>query len=368
VVAPSPAESSAAVAAVVSLISPLPFAGDFRPYYTIHDPEFSCLGSSGPPEPRSPLPRLIGITNLYILKVLYPSWQNVLAVGSKPPPAKPNGAASGAAAYAWPAADQDGLVGSAVRALKRRQQGPLQLMADHRETLWSAYKPLSRPDQSLLARLRQVPRGCETGQASRLAMAHSAAIRRHFEALTSALLAPFTRYVVPQMPPARGPLPACGPRQLPDFDARRWLDSELAQAVASCDSTLLERFGGTKALSEIYRRLLEGSNFQSWMARRQAAARAWQARTWELAAAARKCNALEYMDEVTMVQTFYSLERKLEEAGPAGLSSHATEALKMQLCSLFAAMPMDLQQTLLSSPARSLLIQGLLLSRSEDGS
>lgn len=43
VVAPSPSETSSTVAAIASLIAPLPYSGDFRPYYTIHDPQFSGL-------------------------------------------------------------------------------------------------------------------------------------------------------------------------------------------------------------------------------------------------------------------------------------------------------------------------------------
>jgi len=43
VVAPSPSETSATVAAITSLISPLPYSGDFRPYFTIHDPQFSGM-------------------------------------------------------------------------------------------------------------------------------------------------------------------------------------------------------------------------------------------------------------------------------------------------------------------------------------
>ena len=37
VVAPTPAEASNAVLALVSLVAPLPYAGEFRPYFTLYD-------------------------------------------------------------------------------------------------------------------------------------------------------------------------------------------------------------------------------------------------------------------------------------------------------------------------------------------
>jgi hypothetical protein len=42
------------------------------------------------------------------------------------------------------------------------------------------------------------------------------------------------------------------------------------------------------------------------------------------------------------------------------------EALKQEICDLFEAMPMDLQQTLLLSPARAMLIQVWLVSFVDD--
>ncbi len=59
---------SAAVAALVALITPLPYSADFRPYFTIHDPAFARLASGALPSAANGLPRLLGITNLYFLK------------------------------------------------------------------------------------------------------------------------------------------------------------------------------------------------------------------------------------------------------------------------------------------------------------
>ena len=44
--APSPDLCSRAVFALISSIAPLPFAGDFRPYFTIYDTDFNVFAES----------------------------------------------------------------------------------------------------------------------------------------------------------------------------------------------------------------------------------------------------------------------------------------------------------------------------------
>ena len=60
---------SGAVSALISLITPLPYTADFRPYFTIHDSIFAQLSSQELPSNANSLPRLLGVTNLYFLKV-----------------------------------------------------------------------------------------------------------------------------------------------------------------------------------------------------------------------------------------------------------------------------------------------------------
>lgn len=60
---------SAAVAALISLITPLPYSADFRPYFTIHDSMFPQMSSQELPSNSNSLPRLLGVTNFYFLKV-----------------------------------------------------------------------------------------------------------------------------------------------------------------------------------------------------------------------------------------------------------------------------------------------------------
>lgn len=63
-------DCSTAVAALLALITPLPYSADFRPYFTIHDPSFAHMAAGTMPAADNGLPRLLGVTNLYFLKVV----------------------------------------------------------------------------------------------------------------------------------------------------------------------------------------------------------------------------------------------------------------------------------------------------------
>lgn len=79
----SPTRCSDAVLALVSLIAPIPFCGDFRPYFTIHDADFERYTSS----PSEPPPAadgsgrgiILGVTNPYFLKMRQP-WHSLVAL------------------------------------------------------------------------------------------------------------------------------------------------------------------------------------------------------------------------------------------------------------------------------------------------
>ena len=65
-------ECSGGVAALVAMIAALPYSADFRPYFTIHDRAFQELLATQLPNNSNGLPRLLGVTNLYFLKVRLP--------------------------------------------------------------------------------------------------------------------------------------------------------------------------------------------------------------------------------------------------------------------------------------------------------
>lgn len=85
VMAPSPAQCSATVQAVTSLIHPLRFMADYRPFYTIHDADFKELTSSN----SSAIPSIIlGVTNPFFNKALQ-HWPNLVRLSETHPSKSP---------------------------------------------------------------------------------------------------------------------------------------------------------------------------------------------------------------------------------------------------------------------------------------
>eukprot|EP00943_MAST-04B_sp_MAST-4B-sp1_P009350 g9350.t1 len=85
VYAPSPDLCSRAIFALISTLAPLPFAGDFRPYFTIYDSDFNIfaesLGSGQNNTSGTPLiPTILGVTNPFFLKS-FEKFPNIISLG-----------------------------------------------------------------------------------------------------------------------------------------------------------------------------------------------------------------------------------------------------------------------------------------------
>ncbi|KAG0471412.1 hypothetical protein HPP92_015958 [Vanilla planifolia] len=136
VIAPSPTQCSEAVAALVSLVAPLFCSVDFRPYFTIHDPDFARLNSL--PEGESFPPVVLGVTNLFFLKALR-SIPHVVSVGTpslnttRILPSAPRSASTGRIPRPGGQLSFNRFSPSSLfNAVKMRREGPLSLMTEHK--------------------------------------------------------------------------------------------------------------------------------------------------------------------------------------------------------------------------------------------
>ncbi|KAF9584455.1 Protein dennd6a [Lunasporangiospora selenospora] len=85
----SPEVCSEAVTSLVELINPIPYCGDYRPYFTVHSPEFhSFCNKSSPPSSL-----VLGVTNPFFIKTLE-HWPHIIKIG-KPINRRPNGRIAG---------------------------------------------------------------------------------------------------------------------------------------------------------------------------------------------------------------------------------------------------------------------------------
>ncbi|KAL1512261.1 hypothetical protein AB1Y20_005523 [Prymnesium parvum] len=169
VLAPSPEQATELVLALTSLISPLAFMSDFRPYLSVHAPEWDRYGSFGPP-PGSGV--ILGATNP-VLARSPPAWQSLLVLAEEPvrPPA-PSGAAT----------LRDSLEAlTPVFGVSASAE-----VHGERVASWTTQADcFLRPDDRLLRQLGQKSAGDDVqGQL----------LREHFEGLTASFLEPLERF------------------------------------------------------------------------------------------------------------------------------------------------------------------------------
>ncbi|KAK9853379.1 hypothetical protein WJX84_012047 [Apatococcus fuscideae] len=335
VIAPSPGECSAAVAALTALITPLPYSCDFRPYFSIHDSEFQAMAESQLPEEENDLPTLIGITNVFFIKALS-SWPNILSVGHQAT------AGNGLLEAGRPASAsrlQRLNPGNALKAVRRRAAGAQILISEHVPGLWATYKPLLSPDTALLKSLLDVDKAESPAQAKRFAETNSEMLREHFYDMTAALLVPFAPYCQPALPGEAAEL-AAEPGPLPIFDPATFLET---LPLHNVPRALHKRLGSQEKVAHFYQRFVASRNFKIWMVRQQAAAVAWQERAWQRAQLEHGIQATRPahdMPEVQLVGLFLEVEQQLANAeqsadsgdmplGPTGLARRASSNFQM---------------------------------------
>ncbi|XP_068663580.1 uncharacterized protein [Aristolochia californica] len=367
IIAPNPPQCCEAVASLVSLVAPLPLSVDFRPYFTIHDPDFAHLNSLKEGEPFPPM--LLGVTNLFFLKALR-SVPHIISVGSP----SPNSAR-------LPHAPRSSSAGRNVRfeslnlqklslkkfspsnlltAVKMRKEGPLSLMTEHKEAIWSTYSPITKPDTAILNRL--VDAGM-TGQVEEsMSVVNNEILRRHFLELTANFLAPFGPYFRATTP-SEGVSPFIDPPPLPSFNADEFLENLSARGPGKFLSKRMRA-----NWLDLYRHFLRGKNFMPWFERRRAIAEQEQQSLWKQVRMRTDIQMfISKMSELEIVDSFNAIEQHLlgeiqsQQSGRANPESvSACQKLKGDLQVVFNVLPKDMQQLLLFNPQRASLLRGSL--------
>ncbi|XP_057952280.1 uncharacterized protein LOC131146608 [Malania oleifera] len=365
IIAPTPPQCCEAVAALVSLVAPLLFSVDFRPYFTIHDPEFVKLNSLQ--EGNTFPPMILGVTNLFFLKAL----RNVPHIVSVGTPTNSNRLPSGArSSSSRISARPEGFgfqqlslkkfsPSSLLSAVKLKRDGPLCLMTEHKEAIWSTYGAITKPDTSILNRL--IDAGASPRIEESMSVVNNEILRRHFLELTTNFLAPFGPYFKATTP-AEESSPFVEPPSLPPFSVDEFLSSLSARGPGKF---LLKRMRSNWL--DLYRRFLKGQNFMPWFRRKRAVAEQEQHRLWRQARMKTDIQQFIYkMSELEIVDSFNAIERhllgeiQLQQSGCGRAVSDATcQKLKGDLQAVFNVLPKDMQELLLSNPEKAALLQAI---------
>lgn len=351
-VAPTPTLCSEAVTALISIVSPLTVSVDFRPYFTIHDPDFARLNSlqQGKLFP----PMVLGVTNLFFLKSLS-NIPHVVSVGTPVAASNSGGKMTPSPASQPAAGGKRFSPANFLNAVRMKREGPLSLMTQHKEAVWSSYSPITKPDTAVLNRL--VDAGAVQRIEESMAVVNNDILRRHFVELTTNFLAPFGPYLRATTP-LEGSSPYVDPPPLPQFHA----DEFLCGLAARGPGKFLAKRMRSNWL-DLYRRFLEGQNFMPWFQSRRAAAEQEQRKLYRQARI--NCDIqklISKMSEVEIVDSFNAIERHLlaeiqHSGGGHADSMAACQKLKGDLQAAFNVLPKDMQQLLLFNPKRASLIQ-----------
>ncbi|CAE7170492.1 unnamed protein product [Rhizoctonia solani] len=170
VFAPSPSISSAVVWWLRDLMRPVPFAGDIRPYFHIHDRDFPVIVTKNAPRPGL----IIGVTNPYFENVCK-HWPHILSVGQAEKAPRPSNASKHSA------------------ALASQALGPTAGYHTHHNRYISK-------DRALLKRLELAIKESPSAQSQMTAL-----LRQHFAQRSQQLLAPLNRYFSNLLPKPTDP-------------------------------------------------------------------------------------------------------------------------------------------------------------------
>jgi len=371
VIAPTPSQCCEAVAGLVGLMAPLPCSIDFRPYFTIHDPDFSMLNSLKEDE-RAP-PMILGVTNLFFLKALR-NLPHVISVGSSLSNSNrlslnPQSSISNNGNRGRPqlqlqlSALKKFSPANLLKAVKVKRDGPLCLMTEHKEAVWTNYAATTKPDTAVLNRL--VDAGMSPRIEESMSVVNNEILRRHFLEFTTNFLAPFGPFLRATTPP-EGVSPFADPPPLPPFDAHKFLEGLAARGPGKFLSKRMRA-----NWLDLYRCFLKGPNFMPWFQRRRSVAEQEQHRIWRQARAKADIRQfLSKMSEVEVVDSFNAVEKHLlaeiqlqcNGAGNAE-SLSVCQKLKSDLRTIFTALPKDMQELLLFNPQCAALLQGMELTK-----
>eukprot|EP01126_Amoeba_proteus_P052035 TRINITY_DN6256_c1_g1_i1.p1 TRINITY_DN6256_c1_g1~~TRINITY_DN6256_c1_g1_i1.p1 ORF type:complete len:394 (+),score=80.55 TRINITY_DN6256_c1_g1_i1:761-1942(+) len=238
VMANSPDMCSAAVLNLISLIYPLQYMGDYRPYFTIHDPEFQALSENFVDEDSSstsvaPPPNLkgkgiiLGVTNP-LFRREFQSWPHTLLLAN------------------------NGVATKTITIIHNKKDRTYNKTVEE-SCFISKYKPLYNVVDSSQLTKKLVKMSSDEGVAGAL---NDELLRRHFTQLTDQFMKPLESYFKHLVPSKRS--------------ISAWKKTPSVQAFKEADflQTILLQGKKTKEV-ELYRKFIRTDNFISWFRMRK---------------------------------------------------------------------------------------------------
>ncbi|XP_023322220.1 protein DENND6A [Eurytemora carolleeae] len=305
VLAPSPFQCSSTVQALTTIIQPLRYVADYRPFYTIHDADLKEMTTSN----SSALPSiLLGVTNPFFNKALE-HWPNLVRL------AEP----SSLSALKSPS--------------KTKRSSSTKFKSETKPGVFTQSKPHLEKDREIVKRI------LKGVQLRRPAEVQTALLRRYFLELTQTFLIPLERYLAGLMPLARSISPYRAPPKVKPFNA-----DEFIRSLEQSGPQLTSRTKGDWAA--LYRRFLKSPNFVGWFnARHAEVSSKLSLLHLECLSEAKIEIWMEGKAEVELVDMVLRIRGKLTEGDRTGLpiSDIVKERLETHVRKIVSTLPEDLQ-------------------------
>ncbi|XP_012277612.1 protein DENND6A [Orussus abietinus] len=304
VMASSPTTSSEVVQALTSMIAPLKYYADHRPYFTIHDTEFKEYTTDAPTPPAV----ILGVTNPFFAKTLQ-HWPHIIRI-------------------------TEGM-NSENHKYKIKRSGNLKVL-DTKPGVYTQYKPFLQKDKTILKKLL---RGIQT---KRPGEAQTALLKRHLMELTESFMIPLERYIASLMPLQKSisPFKATPIPQL--FNPNDFL-ATLSSAGPQLTTGIKGDWTG------LYRRFFRSPNFSGWFHTRYTElSQKLQAIQLEALSQADLCSWVEGKQEVEIVDMILRIRQKLDKSYKEDMpiSDGVQDMLRERLNDITSSLPDDLKAIL----------------------
>ncbi|GAA5895919.1 hypothetical protein JCM8208_005124 [Rhodotorula glutinis] len=275
--AAEPRVGAEVVEALKALIKPIPFAGDVRPYFHVHDADFATLCKAGKKPPQG---LLVASTNPLLLSTCK-HWPHVLRLdraAPPPPSASPSSSPTLSLPLSAPSSSPSGIAHLRPRSASNGNghlhgggdDGSASGGAGKEFGLRTSSKRHVKKDEAVEKEISELWRRGDY-------LACDAVIYRHFAALTERFLAPLNRYFGTlwagnEAVAARAPLVSPGPSPLP---STRFSRSAFLASLRTHGSPLPLKSGapslsqpGSTATERFYSRFVDGASFERWAEKR----------------------------------------------------------------------------------------------------
>ncbi|CAG0921681.1 unnamed protein product [Notodromas monacha] len=315
VMAPTPATAAGTVQGLLSLIWPLKYCADYRPYFTIHNSEFKDLTA----KTQLPPPIVLGVTNPFFAKSLQ-HWPHIIRL-------------------------DEILVGSPCRSSgkqKLKKATALKTL-NSKPGVYTQYKPFLTKDKTILKKL---VRGLQT---NRPVQVQSALLRRHLIELTQSFMIPLERYIATLMPLQKSICPFRAPPSLRPFNPDEFL--------ATLDSAGPQLTTGVKGdWAALYKRFFRSPNFSGWFnARYKEVHQKLQVLHCTALAEADLVAWLKGKTEVEIVDMYLRLQLEMNKCqrhkDPLPVPAGTADSLKQRMADISQAVLPDLRSVLKISPS-----------------